>query len=134
MSGTGAQFASWFNLAALANVSAKSGEILVVNVTDVIDAECTDLASRRETPPTGTTASRSTWSRTTVSAFARCLWAAEASATTAEGRTIATAAVRWALAAAIVSIELRAVATTLSFFTHCADTFSVERAWSAVKC
>ena len=144
MSSACAQLASRFDLAALANVSAEAGEILVINVSDVIDAECADLASWGETSATGATASRSTWSRTAVSAFARCLWSAEASTATAEwwtitttsaaeGRTIAAAAICWSVATAIISIELRTVAAALSFFRHCACTFSIDRAMGAVE-
>lgn len=45
MTRAGAQLATWFNLAALANVAAKSAEIFVVNVSDVVSAVLADLTA-----------------------------------------------------------------------------------------
>ena len=68
VSRAGSQLASWFDLAALTDVSAQAGEILVVNVSDVIGAVLANLAARA----TKAAASAATWSTratTALSAF-----------------------------------------------------------------
>lgn len=95
MSRAGAQLASRLDLAALANVAAKSGEILVINVTDVIGAVLAHLAATREaassaaTWATGATAS-ATWA---TAAFAA---AVTTRATTALATSLGTAETAWA--------------------------------------
>lgn len=69
VSRAGSQLASWLDLAALTDVSAQAGEILVVNVSDVIGAVLANLASGAKTSASTATA----WSArtaTTLAAFA----------------------------------------------------------------
>lgn len=56
MSRAGPELAAWLNLAALTDVSAKSGEILVIDVSDVVCAVLADLAARAEASTATTTA------------------------------------------------------------------------------
>jgi hypothetical protein len=117
MPGTGPELASWFDLATFANMTAQPGQILVIDVPDVIDAKRADLAAWGETSATAAATSWPTWSRSPVSAFAGGLRTAEASATAAECRTISAAAIGRSFATTIISIESWAV-SALSFFTH----------------
>ena len=82
MSRAGAQLASGFDLATLANVAAKAGEILVINVTNVIGAVLANLAATREAATTA--ASRSTGATASATwASALATWASAAIATRA---------------------------------------------------
>lgn len=56
MSCAGAELASRFDLAALADVAAETGKVLVVDVADVIRAVLADLAARAKAAATATTA------------------------------------------------------------------------------
>lgn len=85
MPGTRAELASWLNLAALANVAAQPGDVLVIHVLDVICAELADLAPAAEASATAATAATSTATGsaalTTIAAIALTLRAAEAGRT-----------------------------------------------------
>jgi hypothetical protein len=92
--GTGAHFASWLDLATLADVSSKSGEVLVVNVLDVVDRECGDFPARGVSTAGWATSAASAWSTAAVTgiAFATTaltLAAAEAGASAATWAGIA---------------------------------------------
>lgn len=56
MPGTRAQLAAGFDLAALANVSAKAGEILVIDVANVVCAVLADLAAAAKATTSAATA------------------------------------------------------------------------------
>ena len=75
MSRAGSQLASWLNLAALANVTTKSGEVLVINMSDVVGAILAHLAARTEASAAATATTRSTW---TACASTASLGSAEA--------------------------------------------------------
>ena len=82
MSRAGAQLASGFDLATLANVAAKAGEILVINVTNVIGAVLANLAATRE----AATTAAATW---TTGTAAGTTWASAALTTAIATRTTA---------------------------------------------
>lgn len=74
---TGAQLAARFDLAALTNVAAQAGEILVINVTDVIGAVLAHLAATREAATTtaAATAARAARAGATLGTTAKAAWA-----------------------------------------------------------
>jgi hypothetical protein len=97
--GAGAHLAARLDLAAFADVTPEPGQVLVVNVLDVVHGELGDLASRGVASAAGATARTTTWTarpaafafaaltlrateaRSTAFAFATlALWAAEARA------------------------------------------------------
>ena len=90
MSRTGAQLASGLNLAALTDVASQTGEIFVINVTDVIGAVLADLAASREAAATATTWAAGT-SAGTAWASAALTTAIAAWATVALAPTLGTA-------------------------------------------
>jgi hypothetical protein len=111
--GAGAELAAWFDLAAFANVTAEAGDILVIDVPDVVDAEGAHLAARREASTTPTaTAGRTGASATTFAAITRGLGAAEA------GTLGPIAAITTAIPAVVAIVGVAALAA-LSFFSHC---------------
>lgn len=70
---TGAELAAWLDLATLTDVSAKAGEILVVDVLNAVNAELADLSARGEASP-ATAWATSSRASATCSATAT-LWA-----------------------------------------------------------
>jgi len=85
MTGTGSQLSSWLDLAALPDVTAKATNVLVIDVLNVIDAECTDLApgsvATAAGPPASGAAPRSASCSVTLAALT--LGAAETGSGTA---------------------------------------------------
>ena len=69
----GAELASGLNLASLADVAAKSGDVLVVDVDDVIHAELTDLSARTEAS-TATAASGASSTGAAAAKWATTAW------------------------------------------------------------
>ena len=61
MTGAGAKLAAWLDLATLTDVSAKAGEILVINVSDVIGAVLAHLAAGTAEAASTATAATATW-------------------------------------------------------------------------
>ena len=85
MLGAGAHFSSWLDLATLTDMAAKTGQILVVHVLDVVDRKRRNLATWRVAPAAAwpsSTGARST--AVTAIAFATAgsaalpLWPAKA--------------------------------------------------------
>lgn len=72
MPGTCTELSPGFNFAALADVAAKPGDVLVVNMPDVVDAERADLPSGGVPAPTGASASGggTTWTAAVTIAIA----------------------------------------------------------------
>ena len=98
VSRAGAQLASGLNLATLADMAAKAGEILVINVTDVIGAVLAYLTATREAATTAATWASGTTAGAAWATAALTTWAA--AALTAAIATWATAALATALGTA----------------------------------
>jgi len=56
MTGAGSELAAWLDLAALADMTPKARDVLVIDMIDVIDAERTNLASGSVAPTSRTSA------------------------------------------------------------------------------
>lgn len=70
MPGAGSELPARLDLAPLADMAAKTRDVLVVHVVDVIDAERTDLAPRSVPPPTRPPPARAaTWSTASAVTF-----------------------------------------------------------------
>jgi hypothetical protein len=109
MPGTCAELPSRFDLAALADMAADAGEILVIDVADIVCAEHADLASRG-VATTAATASRTAGAGAAIAAFTWTLGATEAAA-------LGTFAI------ALIPRLCGAMLIALSFFNHAVRTF-----------
>lgn len=57
----GAKFASWLDLAPLANMATQASNVLVIDASDVVDAKPADFPARSIATPTTATGSPATW-------------------------------------------------------------------------
>jgi hypothetical protein len=102
----GAELSSGLDLAALANVAAKAGDILVVHVVDIVRAELADLPAARETAPATPATATATGARSAALAtFTLALRATEAGAWSAISALACVPGIRSRIIRRVVSIS-----------------------------